>query len=44
MTRELLGEVVRNMFLVDDIQGHGFEWKNREDELKLHQKRKKGEI
>ena len=30
----IIGRGCRNMYLVDDIQGHGYEW-YREDELKL---------
>ena len=31
------------MYLVDDIQGHGFEW-YREDELKLLKREKKEKV
>ena len=38
----IIGRGCRNMYLVDDIQGHGFEW-YREDELKLLNREKKEE-
>ena len=38
----IIGRGCRNMYLVDSIQGHDFEW-YREDELKLIKREKKEE-
>ena len=39
----IIGRGCRNMYLVDSIQGHDFEW-YREDELKLIKREKKEKV